>query len=192
MTRIFFFRAAIYLCMPGVGLMVRLFVLGSEGPEFKSRFAVELTPGGVDWACHPSEVGEMSTSVLVIGALYQQYSCSLSHPKEEEEEDGRSDGNIQWQKKDSNTVLDVICFSFSLKHKHHKHVNFQGSLCRLFLVLQLYLVVVEIFSNLFIHFLPLSPNWAKGYCRHRRCPVVRPGVCQLLVSVNFEENALSD
>ena len=42
-------------------------------------------------------------------------------------------------------------------------------------------------------FLPLSPNWAKGYCRQRRCPAgVRPGVCQLLVSVDFEENALSD
>ena len=38
-----------------------------------------------------------------------------------------------------------------------------------------------------IQFLP-QPNWAKGYCRHSCCP----GVCQLLVSVNFEENALSD
>ena len=29
--------------------------------------AAELTPGGVDSACHSSEVGEMSTSVLVEG-----------------------------------------------------------------------------------------------------------------------------
>ena len=29
--------------------------------------AAELTLGGVDSACHPSEVGEMSTSVLVEG-----------------------------------------------------------------------------------------------------------------------------
>ena len=29
--------------------------------------AAELTPGGVDSACPPSEVGEMSTSVLVKG-----------------------------------------------------------------------------------------------------------------------------
>ena len=29
--------------------------------------AAELTPGGVDSACHPSEVGKMSTSVLVEG-----------------------------------------------------------------------------------------------------------------------------
>ena len=29
--------------------------------------AAELTPGGVDSACHPPEVGEMSTSVLVEG-----------------------------------------------------------------------------------------------------------------------------
>ena len=27
----------------------------------------ELTPGGVDSACHPSKIGEMSTSVLVEG-----------------------------------------------------------------------------------------------------------------------------
>ena len=29
--------------------------------------AAELTPGGVDTACHPSEVSEMSTSALVEG-----------------------------------------------------------------------------------------------------------------------------
>ena len=31
----------------------------------KMRDVGELTPGGVDSACHPSEVGEMSTSVWV-------------------------------------------------------------------------------------------------------------------------------
>ena len=51
--------------MPGVGLMVRVVVLRSENPEFKSSSAVELIPGGVDSACHPSEVGKMSASLLV-------------------------------------------------------------------------------------------------------------------------------
>ena len=49
----------------GVGLMVRVVGLGSEDPEFKSRSAVELIPGGVDSACHPSEVGKMSASMLL-------------------------------------------------------------------------------------------------------------------------------
>ena len=47
--------------MPGVGLMARVAGLGSEGPEFKSCLAVELIPGGIDSACHPSKVGKMST-----------------------------------------------------------------------------------------------------------------------------------
>ena len=51
--------------MPGVGLMVRVVGLGSEDPEFKSPSAVELIPGGVDFPCHPSEVGKMSASMLV-------------------------------------------------------------------------------------------------------------------------------
>ena len=51
--------------MPGVGLMVRVAGLGSWDPEFKSHFAVELIPGGVDSARHPSEVGKMSASLLV-------------------------------------------------------------------------------------------------------------------------------
>ena len=51
--------------MPGVGLMVRVVGLGSLDPEFKSPSAVELIPGGVDSACHPSELGKMSTSLLV-------------------------------------------------------------------------------------------------------------------------------
>ena len=51
--------------MPGVGLMVRVVGFGSEGPELKSRSAVELIPGGANSACHPSKVGKMSTSMLV-------------------------------------------------------------------------------------------------------------------------------
>ena len=50
--------------MSGVGLMVRVEGLGSQVPEFKSR-PVELIPGGVNSACHPSEVGKMSASMLV-------------------------------------------------------------------------------------------------------------------------------
>ena len=48
------------LCMPGVVLMVRVVGLGFSDPEFKSPSAVELIAGGVDSACHPSEVGKMS------------------------------------------------------------------------------------------------------------------------------------
>ena len=51
--------------MSGVGLIVRVGDLGSEDPEFKSPLAGELIPGGVDSACHPSEVGKMSASTLV-------------------------------------------------------------------------------------------------------------------------------
>ena len=51
--------------MSGVGLMVRVVGMGSKDPEFKSHSAVELIPGGVDSACHPSEVGKMSASLLV-------------------------------------------------------------------------------------------------------------------------------
>ena len=51
--------------MPGVGIMVRVVSLGSQDPEFKSPSAVELIPGGVDSACHPSEDGKMSASLLV-------------------------------------------------------------------------------------------------------------------------------
>ena len=58
--------------------MGRVADLGSSGPEFKLLLVVELTPGGVDSACHPSEVGEMSTGVLVTGALHQWHSCALS------------------------------------------------------------------------------------------------------------------
>ena len=51
--------------MSGVGLMVKVVGLGSENPEFKPRSTVELILGGVDSACHPSEVGKMRTSLLV-------------------------------------------------------------------------------------------------------------------------------
>ena len=54
-----------YMYMPGVGFMVRVVGLGSEDPEFKSHSAVELKPGVVDSACHPSKVGKMSASLLV-------------------------------------------------------------------------------------------------------------------------------
>ena len=40
--------------------------LRSKGLELESLLAVELTPSGVDSACHPSKVSKMSTSVLVI------------------------------------------------------------------------------------------------------------------------------
>ena len=45
--------------------MVRVVGLGFEDPEFISYSAVEFIPGGVDSACHPSEVGKMSASLLV-------------------------------------------------------------------------------------------------------------------------------
>ena len=50
--------------MPGVGLKERVMGFGSEGPAFKSHLAVESIPGGVDSACHPSDVGKMRTSLL--------------------------------------------------------------------------------------------------------------------------------
>ena len=50
----------------GVGLMVRVAGFRSLGPEFETLSAVELTLSGVDSACHPYEVEEMSTSVLAI------------------------------------------------------------------------------------------------------------------------------
>jgi len=51
--------------MPGVDLMIKVAGFGSLGPEFKSCSSVELIPGGVNSACHPSEVGKMSASMLV-------------------------------------------------------------------------------------------------------------------------------
>ncbi len=49
---------------PDVGLVVKVAGLGPKGPEFETLFTIKLTRGGVDSACHPSKVGEMSTSVL--------------------------------------------------------------------------------------------------------------------------------
>ena len=48
-------------------------------PEFKSHSAVELIPGGVDSACHPSEVGKMSASMLVscVGVATRPGLCSI-------------------------------------------------------------------------------------------------------------------
>ena len=51
--------------MPDVGFMVWEVGLRSYDPELKSHSAVELIPSGVDSACHPSEVGKMSASLLV-------------------------------------------------------------------------------------------------------------------------------
>ena len=51
--------------MPGVGLMVGVVGFGTEGAEYKSCSAVELVPGGVNSACHPSQVSKMSASMLV-------------------------------------------------------------------------------------------------------------------------------
>ena len=45
----------------GVGFVVRVADLRSQG---RILFPTEITPGGVDSACHSAEVGEMSTSVL--------------------------------------------------------------------------------------------------------------------------------
>ena len=66
--------------MPDVGLMVRVAGLGSEGPEFKSRSAVELIPGEVNSTCHPSEVGKMSTSMLeyCVGVVTCLGLCSIA------------------------------------------------------------------------------------------------------------------
>ena len=50
--------------MPGVGFMAKVIGLESEGPEFKSHSAVELIPGGVDSACHPSVRGRQNECQL--------------------------------------------------------------------------------------------------------------------------------
>ena len=66
--------------MPGVGLMVGVEGLGSKDPEFISHSAVELIPGGVDSACHPSEVGKMSTGLLVscVGVATRPGLCPIA------------------------------------------------------------------------------------------------------------------
>ena len=66
--------------MPGVGLMVTFVGLGSKDPEFKSPSAFELIPGGVDSACHPSEVGKMSASLPVscVGVATHPGLCPIA------------------------------------------------------------------------------------------------------------------
>ena len=64
--------------MPGVDLMLRVVGLGSQGPKFKSRSADELIPGGVNSACHPSEVGKMSASLLVYCVGVAIGLCSIA------------------------------------------------------------------------------------------------------------------
>ena len=66
--------------MPGACFIVRVVGLGSEDPEFNSPSAVELLPGGVDSACHPSEVGKMSASLLVscIGVATYPGLCPIA------------------------------------------------------------------------------------------------------------------
>ena len=60
--------------------MVRVAGFGSEGPEFKSRSAVELITGGVNLTCHPSEVGKMIASLLVywIGVATRPGLCPIA------------------------------------------------------------------------------------------------------------------
>ena len=66
--------------MPGVGSMIRVVGLGSSDPEFKPHSAVELIPGGVHSACHPSEVGKMSASMLVscVGLATHPELCPIA------------------------------------------------------------------------------------------------------------------
>ena len=54
--------------------------MGSLGPEFESHSAVELIPGGVDSAWHPSEVGKMSASLLVpcVGVATHPGLCPIA------------------------------------------------------------------------------------------------------------------
>ena len=66
--------------MSGVGLIVRVVYLGFKDPEFKSHSAVELIPGGVNSACHPSEVSKMSASLLVscVGVATHPELCPIA------------------------------------------------------------------------------------------------------------------
>ena len=68
------------ILMPGVGIMVRVVGFESKDPEFKSHSAVEVIPGGVDSACHPSEVGKMSASLLVscVGLATRSGLCAIA------------------------------------------------------------------------------------------------------------------
>ena len=66
--------------MPGVGLMVLVAGFGSSGPEFKSRSTVELIPGGVNSACHPSAVSKTSASLLIycVGVATRPGLCPIA------------------------------------------------------------------------------------------------------------------
>ena len=78
---LFNFIRYLAICMPGVSLMVWVVGFGSQGPEFKSCSAVELIPGGVNSACHPSEVIKMSASMLVycVGVVTRPGLCPTSN-----------------------------------------------------------------------------------------------------------------
>ena len=67
--------------MPGVGIMAGMVGFGLQGPKFKSHLAVELMSGEVDSACYPSEVGKMSTSLLVscVGVVTHPGFYPISH-----------------------------------------------------------------------------------------------------------------
>ena len=64
----------------GVGLMVEMVGLDFSDPEFKSHLSVELIPGGVDSACHLSEVGKISASLLVscVGVTTRPGLCPIA------------------------------------------------------------------------------------------------------------------
>ena len=51
-----------------------------QDSEFKSHSDVELISGGVDSACHPSEVGKMSASLLVscVGVATHPGLCPIA------------------------------------------------------------------------------------------------------------------
>ena len=69
-----------HVALSKLPLMVRVVGLGSEGPEFKLCSAVELIPGGVNSACHPSEVGKMSASLLesCVGVATHPGLCAIA------------------------------------------------------------------------------------------------------------------
>ena len=65
--------------MHGVGLMVRVVGLGTSGPELKSCSAVELISGGVDSACHPSEVSKIP-GILTVRYQLAGILCRSGNP----------------------------------------------------------------------------------------------------------------
>ena len=58
-----------------LALLVGVVGLGSWDPEFNSCLAVELILGGVDSACHPSEVGKMST---ILAGMIEPFEYPVS------------------------------------------------------------------------------------------------------------------